>query len=145
MAENTYGTYLMKGTTTSGTTTYSKLIDIKDYPDIGGAPEQLETTTLSDKMQTFILGIQKTDSLEFTCNYTKSDYTTLKALEGEELDLAIWFGGSESGGTVTPTGSNGKFKFKGSISVHVTGKGVNEVREMVVTAAASTVIEADNA
>jgi hypothetical protein len=144
MAENTYGTYLMKGTTSGGSTTYSKLIDIKDYPDIGGAPEQLETTTLSDKMQTFILGIQQTDSLEFTCNYSKSDYTTLKALEGEELDLAIWFGGTESQGTVTPSGANGKFKFKGSISVHVTGKGVNEVREMVVTAAASTVIEADN-
>lgn len=138
MAENTYGTYLMKKGTGD---TYSKLVDIKDYPDLGGSPEMLETTTLSDKMQTFILGIQKSDSLEFTCNYDKTTYTTLKGLEGEELDLAIYFGGTESNGVVTPTGANGKFKFKGSLSVHLTGKGVNEVREMVITIAASTVID----
>lgn len=138
MAENTYGTYLMKKGTGD---TYSKLVDIKDYPDLGGSPEMLETTTLSDKMQTFILGIQKSDSLEFTCNYDKTTYTTLKDLEGDELDLAIYFGGTESNGVVTPTGANGKFKFKGSLSVHLTGKGVNEVREMVITIAASTVID----
>lgn len=138
MAENTYGTYLMKKGTGD---TYSKLVDIKDYPDLGGSPEMLETTTLSDKMQTFILGIQKSDSLEFTCNYDKTTYTTLKGLEGEKLDLAIYFGGTESNGVVTPTGANGKFKFKGSLSVHLTGKGVNEVREMVITIAASTVID----
>lgn len=138
MAENTYGTYLMKK---GSGETYSKLVDIKDYPDLGGSPEMLETTTLSDKMQTFILGIQKSDSLEFTCNYDKTTYTTLKDLEGDELDLAIYFGGTESSGVVTPTGANGKFKFKGSLSVHLTGKGVNEVREMVLTIAASTVID----
>ena len=138
MAENTYGTYLMKK---GSGETYSKLVDIKDYPDLGGSPEMLETTTLSDKMQTFILGIQKSDSLEFTCNYDKTTYTTLKGLEGDELDLAIYFGGTESSGVVTPTGANGKFKFKGSLSVHLTGKGVNEVREMVLTIAASTVID----
>lgn len=138
MAENTYGTYLMKKDTGDA---YSKLVDIKDYPDLGGSPEMLETTTLSDKMQTFILGIQKSDSLEFTCNYDKTTYTTLKGLEGEELDLAIYFGGTESQDVVTPTGANGKFKFKGSLSVHLTGKGVNEVREMVITIAASTVID----
>lgn len=138
MAENTYGTYLMKK---GPGETYSKLVDIKDYPDLGGSPEMLETTTLSDKMQTFILGIQKSDSLEFTCNYDKTTYTTLKGLEGDELDLAIYFGGTESSGVVTPTGANGKFKFKGSLSVHLTGKGVNEVREMVLTIAASTVID----
>lgn len=138
MAENTYGTYLMKK---GSGETYSKLVDIKDYPDLGGSPEMLETTTLSDKMQTFIFGIQKSDSLEFTCNYDKATYTTLKDLEGEELDLAIYFGGTESSGVVTPTGANGKFKFKGSLSVHLTGKGVNEVREMVLTIAASTVID----
>lgn len=139
MAENTYGTYLMR----KQESTYSKLVDIKDYPDLGGAPEMLETTTLSDKMQTYILGIQKSDSLEFTCNYDKTTYTTLKGLEGQELDLAIYFGGTEAKGVVTPTGDNGKFKFKGSLSVHITGKGVNEVREMIVTIAASTVIEAE--
>lgn len=136
MAENTYGTYLMKKDGES----YTKLIDIKDYPDIGGDAETLETTTLSDSMQTFILGIQSGDAMQFTHNYSLADYQALLALKGQELDLAIWFGGKESGGVVTPTGENGKFSFKGQLSVKISGKGVNDVREMVSTIAPSTEI-----
>ena len=140
MAISTYKVYLMKGVTSDNTTTYSKLIDIKEFPDIGGDPEMLETTTLSDKMQTFILGIQSNEGLSFTANYTKTDFNTLKGLEGQDNDYAIWFGASESGGSVTPDGSNGKFSFKGELSVHVNGGGVNEVVEMTVTIAPTTVI-----
>lgn len=140
MAISTYKVYLMKGMTSDNTTTYSKLIDIKEFPDIGGDPEMLETTTLSDKMQTFILGIQSNEGLSFTANYTKTDFNTLKGLEGQDNDYAIWFGASESGGTVTPDGSDGKFSFKGELSVHVNGGGVNEVVEMTVTIAPITVI-----
>ena len=136
MAISTYKVFLMKKTDS----TYSKLIDIKEFPDIGGDPELLETTTLSDNMQTFILGIQSNEAMNFTANYTKADFTTLQALEGTEQDFAIWFGGTESGGTVTPDGSNGKFSFKGELSVHVTGGGVNEVVEMSITIAPTTVI-----
>lgn len=143
MAISTYKVFLMKGTTSSSTTTWSKLIDIKEFPDIGGEPELLETTTLSDKMQTFILGIQSNEALSFTANYTKTDFSTLQALEGEENDYAIWFGGTESGGVVTPDGSDGKFSFKGELSVHVTGGGVNEVVDMGITIAPTTVITFD--
>mgnify|MGYP003187542440 FL=1 len=50
MAISTYMIFLMKKASTGDT--YEKVIDIKDFPDLGGAPEMLETTTLSDKMQT---------------------------------------------------------------------------------------------
>ena len=140
MAINTYGVYLMKGTTSGSTTTYTKLVDIKDFPDLGGTPEMLETTTLSDKMQTYIPGIQSSDALEFTANYTKADYEALKALTGKNK-FGIWFGGSESGGVVTPDGSNGKFEFEGELSVHANGSGVNEVVEMTISIAPSTPIE----
>lgn len=136
MAISTYKVFLMKK---SGTT-YSKLVDIKDFPDLGGAPEMLETTTLSDKMQTYIPGIQSNDALEFTANYTKADFTTLKALEGTSASYAVWFGGTESGGVATPDGSNGKFEFDGELSVHVVGGGVNEVVDMTITIAPSTPI-----
>ena len=136
MAISTYKVFLMKKTDSA----YGKLIDIKEFPDIGGDPEMLETTTLSDKMQTFILGIQANEGLSFTANYTKADFTTLQALEGTEQDYAIWFGGTESGGVLTPDGSNGKFSFKGELSVHVTGGSVNEVVEMGITIAPTTVI-----
>lgn len=138
MAINTYKVFLMKK---GSGNTYEKLIDIKDFPDLGGSPEMLETTTLSDNMQTYIPGIQSADAMEFNANYTKTDYTTLKGLEGQELDLAVWFGGTETGGTLTPDGSDGKFEFKGRISVHITGGGVNEVVGMVITVAPSTPIK----
>lgn len=136
MAISTYQVYLMKKTDS----TYSKLIDIKEFPDIGGDPELLETTTLSDPMQTFILGIQSNEGLSFNANYTKADYTALKALEGAENDYAIWFGATTSNNEDTPDGSNGKFSFKGELSVHVSGGGVNEVVDMAITIAPTTPI-----
>lgn len=138
MAISTYKIFLMKKATTGET--YEKVIDIKDFPDLGGAPEMLETTTLSDKMQTYIPGIQSLDALEFTANYTKVDFTKLKALEGKEESYAVWFGGEETGGTLTPTGSDGKFEFKGQLSAFPVGGGVNEVVDMTVTIAPSTPI-----
>ena len=140
MAISTYKVFLMKGTNSGSSTTYEKLVDIKDFPDLGGAPEMLETTTLSDKMQTYIPGIQSLDALEFNANYTKEEFTKLKALEGQELELAVWFGGNESNGTLTPTGDDGKFNFKGYVSVFVVGGGTNEVSGMTVSVAPSTPI-----
>ena len=136
MAISTFKVFLMK----KKEATYEKLIDIKDFPDLGGAPEMLETTTLSDKMQTYIPGIQSADALEFNANYTKADYTALKALEGEELDLALWFGGTETGGVVTPTGEDGKYNFKGYLSAFITGGGTNEVVGMTISVAPSSAI-----
>lgn len=137
MAISTYKVFLMKSTDGS---TYEKLIDIKDFPDLGGSPEMLETTTLSDAMQTYIPGIQSLDALEFTANYTKDDFDTLKDLEGKEMSFAVWFGGTVTGGVATPTGSDGKFEFKGQLSVFPVGGGVNEVVGMTITIAPSTPI-----
>ena len=139
MALNTYKTYLMHKTT-SGTPSWEKLVDIKDYPDLGSDPELLETTTLSDKMRTYILGIQSNEGLSFNANYTKTAYTALAALEGANEEYAVWFGASVSGSTVTPDGSDGKFEFHGQLAVHVTGGGVNEVRNMIITIAPTTEI-----
>lgn len=138
MAISTYKVFLMKKDTTGDT--YKKLVDIKDFPDLGGAPEMLETTTLSDGAQTYIPGIQSQEALEFTANYTKSDFDTLKALEDQDLELAVWLGGTVSNGSVTPTGSDGKFEFTGRLSVFVSGGGVNEVVDMTISVAPSTVI-----
>lgn len=136
MAISTYKIFLMQ----KNEETWEKLIDIKEFPDLGGAPEMLETTTLSDNMQTYIPGIQSLDALEFTANYTKEDFTKLKALEGQEKDYAVWFGGTGKGGTLTPTGTDGKFEFKGQLSVFPVGGGVNEVVDMTITIAPSTPI-----
>jgi hypothetical protein len=128
MAISTFGIQLMhKG---SGST-YTKLVDIKDFPDLGGAPEMLETTTLSDAMQTYIEGIQSSDALEFTANYTKTDYEKIVALKGTDTEFAVYFGAD---------GINGKWLFKGYASVRVNGGGVNEVVGMTISIAPSTAI-----
>lgn len=139
MAISTYKIFLMQ----KNEDAWEKLIDIKEFPDLGGTPEMLETTTLSDKMQTYIPGIQSLDALEFTSNYTLQDYKKLKALEGQDKEYAVWFGGTEAGDTVTPTGSDGKFKFNGQLSVFPVGGGVNEVVDMTITIAPSTPISMD--
>lgn len=139
MATSSYKTFLMH----KDSETWKKLIDIKDFPDLGGAPEMLETTTLSDYMQTYISGIQTLDALEFVANYDLTEYKTLKAMEGTSKEYAVWFGGTETKGVVTPTGDQGKFKFQGELSVYPNGKGVNEVREMTISIAPSTPISLD--
>ena len=133
MAISTYGISLMYKSGTAST--YEKLIDIKDFPDLGGAPEMLETTTLSDNMQTYIPGIQSLDALEFSANYTLADFQKIKGMEGKETDFAVWFGDA---------GVNGKFEFKGQISAFPTGGGVNEVVGMTISIAPSTPITLAN-
>ena len=128
MAISTFGIQLMHKASGGS---YTKLVDIKDFPDLGGSSELLETTTLSDSMQTYIEGIQSADALEFTANYTKADYETLVALKGDKEPFAVFFG---------EDGANGTFYFDGYLSVRVNGGGVNEVVGMTISIAPASAI-----
>ncbi len=130
MAISTYGVQLMHKASGS---TYTKLVDIKSFPDLGGAPEAIDTTTLSDKMRTSVPGIIELDTLSFECNYTKTDYEKCKALDNKETDFAIYLGNDLEGG-------DGKFYFKGKSATFVTGGGVNEAVGMTVTINCTTEI-----
>ena len=135
MAISTYNTFLMvKGE--SGNT-YTKVVDIKEFPDLGGDPETLETTTMTDAMQTFIMGLQGNEAMEFTANYTLADYQTVAALSGLQKSYAVWFGSdtniNKSDAVATNGGDMGKFKFDGQLSVRVNGASVNEVVEMTIS------------
>ena len=142
MAISTYKVFLMESEDGKA---FKKLVDIKDFPDLGGTPELLETTTLSDNMQTYIPGIQSSDSVEFTANYTKEDYTKLKGKEGKNRHYAVWFGATGEPGNLTPTGSDGKFKFEGQLSVFPVGGGVNAVVDMKISIVrSSSILDGDN-
>lgn len=123
---------LMKGTGTN-TLTWSRLVEIKDFPDLIGQPEALEKTTTADSQRTYIEGILGNDQKTFTCNYNPTDYATIADLEGQEIDLAVWFGATKSGSTYTPDGNMGKFQGKGYVRAGIPGKGINEVVDMTVT------------
>ena len=121
MAISSYNVVLKTSTTASGT--YTKLVDIKDFPDLGSAPDTIEVTTLSDKMKRYVQGLQDTGSFEFTYNYTKTDFTKVKALDDNathyfELD----FGNDGAGG-------EGSFYFAGQVSTYVSGAGTGAVVE----------------
>ena len=137
MAISTYKTFLMM----KSTSTYEKLVDIKSFPDMGGDPDLIEVTTLSDGMQVFIEGIKSNSLLVFDANFEKTDFDTLEALQGEESEFALWFGGTVAAGVVTPTGSALKLEFKGYLSVRITGGGVNDPVGMSISIAPSTEIK----
>lgn len=138
MAISTYKVFLMKS---EDGELYEKLIDIKSFPDLGGDPELLETTTLSDAIQTYIAGIQSLDGLNFEANYSLEDYKKLLELKEKTVHYAVWFGGTGEASTLTPTGDQGKFKFDGQLTAYPTGGGVNEVVNLNISIAPSTPIE----
>ncbi len=123
MAISTQGVTLKWGTSAAS---LSKVVDIKDFPDLGGAPQMLETTTLSDQIQTYILGIQGADMMEFTCNYTKTDFQAVVADAGKDLYYALDFG------------TEGTFEWQGQHNAWVVGAGVNAVTEFKIGIAPST-------
>lgn len=137
MAMNTYMTFLM--TSTDGST-YTDLVPIKDYPDFLNEVNTIDVTNLQNAMHTYIMGLLDTGGdMAFTANYTATDYQTVTALDdGAEHYLAIYFGGQESGGTITPTGVDGIWKFKGMVKCGIIGKGVDEAREMTIHVVPST-------
>lgn len=115
-----------------GTSTFVKLVDITSYPDIGGAPETIDVTTLSDLVTRNINGIQSTSAHEFGAWYDKEIYATLQAIEEaditklqSELDTyQLWFGDN---------GVYGKFEWKGKLSVYAGGAESNAARPMTIT------------
>jgi len=133
MAINTYKTFLMHKASSTATT-YTKLADIKTKPRLIGTKEGLDATTMSDPIQVFIDGIITVDNAgyEFEANWDKSTFTTLKGLEGTEHDYAVWYGGTEANGVATPTGTDGKFSFKGLLTVSDAEASVNAVQNMII-------------
>ena len=120
---STYKTYLYKDS--------SKLIDIKNFPDPVSPREMLDTTVITADERSYRPGIRDRRELKFTCNYVKSDFSTIKAYEGSEHNFSIRFGDN---------GDDGIFSFKAYLAVNVSGKGVNEVQEMVITLYPTTAV-----
>lgn len=136
MAISTIGSHFMKGTGT-GALTWSELFTFKTDPTLIDAPEILDTTTQADHSRTSIFGLASSEAKTFTLNYDSTVYDTIKALEGQELNLSMWFGDTYdvSTNTYTPTGAYGKFTGKGYLYVTPNGGDVNAVRDMTVTLA----------
>ena len=117
----------------NGTSTFVKLVDIPSVPDLGGAPEQIDITTLSDRKQKNMNGIQSVSSHEFGAWYDDTVYDTLQGImdadydktSASELDTyQIWIG---------ENGVGGKFEWQGKLSVYVGGYESNAAIPMTIT------------
>jgi hypothetical protein len=130
MAISTYPISLKYDSSATETPSWTDVCDIKDFPDLGGAPDMLDMTTLADPSRTYIAGIKDQQALEFTANYDEDDMDAIALLTGTKK-FQLWFGAS---------GASGKFAFSGTISAYVVGAGVNEVVDMKVVIVPSTPI-----
>jgi hypothetical protein len=72
------------------------------------------------------MGIQGSDMMEFTCNYTKTDFQAVVADAGKDLYYALDFG------------TEGTFEWQGQHTAWVVGAGVNAVTEFKIGIAPST-------
>ena len=126
MAISTLGVTLKMGESEGA---LEKVVDIKDFPDLIGDPNMLETTTLSDEAVTNIPGIRSSDMLTFTCNYTKADFTAVN----DKANTPMYYSLEFSDGS--------KFTWQGQHTCGVPGKGVDEVIEFTINIAASTAVE----
>ena len=131
MARITKGTFLMSGGVASGDASWdsSELVKITNYPDLDQTPEGADVTTLSDPTHVYIENLPDPgDGYDFDTWLSASDGSTIDAMKGTLYHLAIWVGGTESGGVITPTGSVLKVTFTGYISYQVTGAGTAEAQ-----------------
>ena len=129
-AYSTINTVLKAGSTASNV---AQLCKIKSYPDLGGAPDTLETTDLEDEQQTFVPGVRSLDQMEFTANYTPENYAACKASANTEQYYELDMG---------ENGAQGVFTWTGQHDVYLNGGDVNAVREMTIVVTPSSKITA---
>ena len=136
-ASATMHTYLLYKDSTDSS--YKKVVDIKDFPAMGGSPEQIETTTLSNEVSTFVTGVQSMPTLEFLANYSVDGFKALKALQdsAKVYQFALAFGKPVS----NSYGSLGVFTWEGQVSAWLEGGSVNAVREMRISVSATKEVE----
>ena len=89
----------------------------------------LEITSLSDKVQAFVLGVQALEAMEFTYNYTQANYETVKDTARTDMYYELSFG---------TNGSEGTFQWQGQHDTYVDAAGVNEVANAIMVIAATT-------
>lgn len=60
----------------SGDTKFTELVEIKDVPESGNDPEQIEVTTLKRSKKVYVAGREDVPTQTFTYNYTEENYFT---------------------------------------------------------------------
>lgn len=120
---------VLKWSATQGSET--QVTKIKSYPQLFGSPETLETTDMEDTMQTFVPGVQSIEAMDFTANWDAATFAAIKSDENKDLYFELDFGASAS---------EGKFTWRGQLTVSANEGAVNGVREMTIHVLPSSAI-----
>lgn len=75
----------------STATTYTHVVNVFSFPDLGGDIDKVEVTNLDDGNRRYIKGLIDYGDLEFECYYSKDGYAALKALEaaGDSVEWQV--------------------------------------------------------
>lgn len=115
---------LSKGITLSYATTstgsFNEIPNLQEIPDLGGAADRVEVTTLADDNRKYINGIKDFGELAFTFLYdnsgSTSNYRVVRGLE--EAENLVYFKVTFPDTTV--------FSFSGYVSTAINSAGVND-------------------
>ena len=97
--------------TASGT--FTELLDLQEVPDLGGAADRVDVTTLADGNYRYINGIKDYGELSFQFLYSAERYSEVKAIEDDDMFWKVTFP------------DNVEFDFGGQASCSTVGVGVN--------------------
>ena len=132
---------LQYSATESGT--FAKLNGLFEFPDLGGEPDQIDVTNLSDSSFKYIHGLKDYGSLTFGFIYdgmgSGSNYKILRDLE-EAGATIYWKVVIPAAGDQGATGIT--FSFTGVPAVYMSGTGVNSRLEFQLSVALDSDITA---
>ena len=118
MEKSTSNTFLYYSSTQEGS--FTKLIDIKSYPDVFSAPEKLDISDLSSNRKKYTQGMVDLPDYEFGFNYTADAYQSVKEKEGTVGYYQLRFGAN---------GEFGAWQWSGTHFATPSGGEVGAVRE----------------
>lgn len=105
---------------------YTKLVGLKEVPELGIEPEKVENTTLEDRVKMYEFGIGDAGELEYKFAYKNDSATAPYRVLHNAADAKkkLYFE------QVYPDGT--KVNFEGQVSVKLGGGGVNAVIEFTL-------------
>jgi len=112
-----------------GAATFTKLLGLKEIPEMGTDPEKVENTTLEDKVKQYEMGIGDPGDIVYKFKYENTSATSPYRLmrAAQSAGKVLSFKETLKDGTTT--------EFDGQVSVKRTGGGVNGVIEFDLTIA----------
>ena len=123
---------------TGAGSSYTDLPLLMEVPELGGTPEKVDVTVLSDSVKKYIDGVKDYGDLQFKFLYDNSSetasYRVLKGLEGSETPTKFQI--------ALPDET--KFSFSGFVSVKMDSAAVNAALTFTLSIALQSEIEVTN-